>query len=251
MKKIFVLLMSVLVSSAALYAQQKTIMFDLAHSQCRGIEPGFETYPKVVPTYQSIADEIGARLVLNEDKEITSDVLRDVDVLIMLSPLSNTLQKDLTQTERTTLVSYVLRGGSLIFFIDDEHRVDNERYGGNDVTGPFGITFGPDAEVPFNSGAVSFKNEIFSDRLEIPYSGARNMQGGVPVSVSMVGGYLHASTVTLANGGKLYAGSDTMVGLFLGTPDGKQGGEPRMIRDWFGKDNRQYMTELIEWALKK
>lgn len=50
---------------------QKTIMFDLSHSQCRGIEPGFETYPKVLPAYQEMAQELGATLIVNEDSEIT------------------------------------------------------------------------------------------------------------------------------------------------------------------------------------
>lgn len=251
MKRYLLLLFSFFTICVIANARPSTIMFDLSHGQLKGLEKGFETYTKVIPVYEEIAKALNASFVINEDKEITPELLKGVDVFIMLSPLSNKLQKNLTPIERITLVSYVKKGGSLIFFIDDEHRVNNELYGGNEVTKPFGITFGPDADVPFNAGAISFKNEIFSDRLEIPYSGARLMEGGFPVSVSMVGGYLHASTVTLKNGGKLYAGSDTMVGLFLGTPDGKQFGEKKMDTRWFGKDCRKYMEELIVWALKK
>jgi hypothetical protein len=229
---------------------QKTIMFDLSHSQCRGIEPGYETYPKVVPTYQEMAQELGAQLVLNEEAEITSKLLKKVDVLVMLSPLSNQLQKDLTEVEKQALINYVKKGGSLIFFVDDNHRVDLTRYGANDVTRAFGIEFGADVPLPGNVGAVSFKNEIFKERYEIPYSGACLMTGGTPVSVCMEDGWLHASYVQLKNGGKFYVGGDTMVGLLLGYPDGERKVTNGMATRWWGKDSRAYMKDLLEWALK-
>jgi hypothetical protein len=229
---------------------QKTIMFDLSHSQCRGIEPGFETYPKVLPAYQEMAQELGATLIVNEDSEITPQLLKKVDVLVMLSPLSNKLQKDLTEVEKKALVNYVKKGGSLLFFVDDNHRVDLARYGANDVTRAFGIEFGEDVPLPGNVGAVSFKNEIFKERYEIPYSGACVMTGGTPVSVCMEGGWLHGSYVTLKNGGKFYAGGDTMVGLLLGYEDGVRKVTNGMETHWWGKDSRAYMTDLLEWALK-
>ena len=228
---------------------QKTIMFDLSHSQCRGIEPGYETYPKVVPTYQEMALELGAELILNEEAEITPQLLKKVDVLVMLSPLSNKLQKDLTEVEKKTLVDFVKKGGSLIFFVDDNHRVDLSHYGANDVTRAFGIEFGEDVPLPGNVGAVSFQNEIFKQRYEIPYSGACVMTGGTPVSVCMEGGWLHGSYVTLDNGGKFYAGGDTMVGLLLGYEDGERLVMNGMDTHWWGKDSRAYMTDLLEWAL--
>ena len=250
MKKLISLLM-LLLSVAATGFAQKIIMFDLSHSQCRGIEPGHETYPKVVPAYQEMAQELGAQLVLNEEAEITNQLLKKVDVLVMLSPLSNKLQKDLTEVEKKALVNYVKKGGSLLFFVDDNHRVDLARYGANDVTRAFGIVFGEDVKLPGNVGAVSFKNEIFKDRYEIPYSGACVMTGGIPVSVCMEDGWLHASYVKLKNGGKFYAGGDTMVGLLLGYEDGVRKVAKGMETRWWGKDSRAYMKDLLEWALKK
>lgn len=194
-------------------AGQKTVMFDLSHGKCRGIEPGFETYPEVIPGYEAIVGECGARLLVNDSSEINAGLLSDVDVLIMLSPLSNTLQRDITAVEKQAIVDFVKGGGCLLFFVDDEHRVDITRYGANDITRPFGIEFGPDVKgLPGNCGAVSFENEIFGGRREIPYSGARLMRGGVPASVCMEQGYLHASFVKLPNGGKLFVAADTMVG---------------------------------------
>ncbi len=249
MKRLFLMLVAVTAVFTA--SAQKVIMFDLSHSQCRDVYEGHETYPLVVPAYQEMAEELGATLVVNEDEEITQKLLKKVDVLVMLSPLSNKLQKDLTEVEKEALVKYVKKGGSLIFFVDDNHRVDNVRYGANEVVNPFGIEILNDVKLPGNVGAVSFKNEIFKDRYEIPYSGACLMTGGTPVSVCMEEGYLHGTCVTLKNGGKLYVGGDTMVGLLLGYADGERKSHNKMETRWWGKDSRPYMTDLLAWALKK
>lgn len=230
---------------------QKKIMFDLSHSQCTDVYEGHETYPLVVPAYTEMAQQLGAELVVNEEAEITPQLLKGIDVLVMLSPLSNKLQKDLTEVEKKTLVDFVKKGGSLIFFVDDNHRVDLSRYGANDVTRAFGIEFGEDVALPGNVGAVSFKNEIFKDRYEIPYSGACVMTGGIPASVCMEDGWLHSSYVKLDNGGKFFAGGDTMVGLLLGYDDGVRKVRNGMETRWWGKDSRAFMTDLLEWALEK
>lgn len=250
MKKILtiaIVLMAVAVSIQA----QKRIMFDLSHSQCTDVYEGHETYPLVVPAYTEMAQQLGAELVVNNDAEITLQLLKKIDVLVMLSPLSNKLQKDLTEVEKQALVNYVNKGGSLIFFVDDNHRVDLDRYGANDVTRPFGIEVGKDVPLPGNVGAVSFKSEIFKERYEIPYSGACVMTGGTPVSVCMEDGWLHGTYVKTKKGGKLFVGGDTMVGLLLGYPDGVRKVTNRMETRWWGKDSRAYITDLLAWALKK
>lgn len=248
-KNFFMFLFMVLVVATA-SARQKNVLFDLSHNQCRGIEPGHETYPLVLPGYEEIVAGCGARLTVNEEKEIDARLLKDVDVLIMLSPLSVKLQKDLSETEKKALVEFVKEGGKLIFFVDDEHRVDIDRYGAKDVTRPFGIEFGGDVkDIPYNSGAVSFENEIFHGRREIPYSGARLMKGGIPASVCMEHGYQHAAYVKLQNGGKLFVAADTMVGLLLGYDEAERNVASGMNTRWWGKDSRLYMRELIEWML--
>ena len=250
-KKIFMSLLAAIAFVAAEAQQPKNVMFDLSHNQCRGIEPGYETYPQVLPGYEEIVAKCGARLTINEDEEITARLLEDVDVLVMLSPLSVKLQKNLTEAEQRALVDFVRQGGSLILFVDDEHRVNVRQYGAEEVTRPFGITFGGDVtDIPFNSGAVSFENEIFGGRREIPYSGARLMQGGIPASVCMEHGYQHSGYLKLDNGGKLFVAADTMVGLLMGYEDGERNVGKGMASRWWGKDSRLYMQELIAWALK-
>ena len=133
MKKLFTIAL-VLLALTSCNQGQKKIMFDLAHSQCTDVYKGHETYPLVVPAYTEMAQQLNAELVVNEEAEITPQLLKGIDVLVMLSPLSNKLQKDLTEVEKKTLVDFVKKGGSLIFFVDDNHRVDLSRYGANDVT---------------------------------------------------------------------------------------------------------------------
>lgn len=231
-------------------AKQKKVLFDLSHGQCTDVFKGYETYPFLIPAYQRMCHELGAELVVNESQEITPELLEGIDVILMTSPLSNKLQKNLTATERQTLTNYVGKGKSLIFFIDDFHRCDNNAYGANDVSAAFGIFFEKDVPVPGNAGAVSIENKIFSQRWEIPFSGATLMKGGTPVSLSMENGYVHASVVELENGGKFYAGSDTMVGLLLGFADGNRLTMNRMDTRWWGKDSYQYMKELLQWMCK-
>ena len=229
----------------------KRILFDLSHSQCTDTYNGYETYPYLLPAYERMLQELdhSAELIIHEQGELTTELLAEADVVLMLSPLNKGLQKNLTEAERRNLVRYVAEGGSLLFFIDDAHRVDWQAYGAADVVGPYGISFGANVPLPGNVGAIAFPNRIFKERYEIPYSGACLMRGGEPVSVCMEGGYLHGTVVELANGGKLYVGGDTMVGLLLGFTDGERLSFDKMETRWWGKDSWNYMKELLNWAL--
>ena len=236
----------------AFTGQEKVVLFDMAHSQCTDTYQGYETYPKVIPAYMRMLHDIGnARLVINQDGELNAALLKKADAVVMLSPLNNQLQKDLTAAERAALVAYVRDGGSLLFFIDDAHRVDWDRYGAEDIAEAFGIHFGADVPLPGNVGAVAFPGSIFSQRWEIPYSGACLMSGGTPVSVCMEDGHLHGTVVTLEGGGRLYVGGDTMVGLLLGYADGERKSMNMMATRWWGSHSYEYMKELLIWALSR
>lgn len=229
----------------------KKVLFDLSHNQCKDVYKGYETYPYLVPAYKRMVAELGdVELVVNEDQELTPELLSTVDAVLMTSPLNKGLQKNLLDSERKALINYVSKGRSLVLFIDDAHRVDWEAYGAQDVVAPYGITFGKDVPLPGNVGAVSFQNKVFKERYQIPYSGACLMTGGIPVSVCMNEGYLHGAIVELQNGGKLYIGGDTMVGLLLGFHDGVRLSRNMMATRWWGKDSWDYMKDLLIWALK-
>lgn len=234
---------------------QKRLLFDKSHGQCLGSSYTAD----VVPDYAKMAADNGAEFVVNEDKPLTSATLKGVEVVLMLSPLQHNLQKNITADEVEALVKFIKRGGALIVFVDEEsHRVVLKDYNINAVTTPFGIEFGYDNEIAGNNGAVSFENEIFKGRYEVPCTGMRSIKGGIPASVCMDDGYLHASYVELKSGGKVFACSETMVALLMGGDEDierkgptRRNPEGKMTQTgWFGKGSHKYMADLIAWALR-
>ena len=246
-----VILLAISVGAGAV-AQGPRLMFDLSHGQFldKFTEPGFYDY--VIPGYREILDRHGIEFVPNE-AEITASSLQGIDVLLILSPLAREYQKPFTQGEKAAIVDYISQGGSVLLFIDEEeYRVILDEYGANDITRPFGIEVGEDIlSVPGNCGAVSFENDIFGGRREVPYSGGRRLRGGIPASVCMEEGWLHASYVEVDGGGKLFVAGETMVALLMGLPDGDRNVHNMMETRWWGKDSRLYMEELIVWAAQK
>ena len=255
MKQLFISLCALLTVACSTEERTPVLLFDKSHGQCLGSSYTAD----VVPDYEKMAAENGAEFVINEDQPLNEATLAGVDVVLMLSPLQHDLQKNITDEEAAALVDFIRRGGSLIVFVDEEaHRVLLEDYNINAVTKPFGVEFGYDNKIAFNNGAVSFENEIFKGRYEVPCTGMRSIKGGVPASVCMDDGYLHASYVELESGGKLFACAETMVALLMGGDEGierkgptRRTPEGRMTQTgWFGKDSRQYMADLIAWSLK-
>ena len=252
MKRISIVLCLMLIGLSSLMAQSegKRLMFDLSHGQFQDqwVDPSFYDY--VIPGYQEILIRNGVEYVPNKD-EITAESLKDIDCLLMLSPLASKTQIDITEGEKVAIADYIRNGGSVIMLVDESDRVNLKKYGANDIISQFGIKLGDDInDVPGNCGAVSIPNEIFGGRREVPYSGSRMVYGGIPGSLCMEGGYGHGAYTKLDNGGKLYVIGETMVGLLMGFPDGERNVHKRMQTRWWGKDSHLFMEELIMWALK-
>lgn len=247
MRKKILVVCALLMAVVGVSAQKKGL-FDLSHGQFQDTFVAPSYYDYVIPEYEQMAAAGGYQWVMNRD-EITSETLQGIDVLLMLSPLSKTTQKNLTEVEKQAIRQFIERGGSVILFVDEEkHRVNLEAYGVNDLTRRFGIEVLGDFEVPGNCGAVTFENEIFGGLREIPCSGVRGVKGGIPASVCMEQGRQISSYVRLDNGGKLYVAGETMVALLMGYPDGERNVHRMMESRWWGKDSRLYMKELIDWA---
>lgn len=250
--KFFVLLLSLMAAGVVAGAQESVLLFDLAHGQFQDVfvEPSYYDY--VIPDYKEILKELNCAYRENRG-EITSETLKDVNVLLMLSPLAKSTQKNITEREKQAIVGFIQNGGRVIIMVDEEqYRVNLQEYGANDITKQFGIELGDDIQgLPGNCGAVSFENEIFGGRREVPYSGSRHLKGGVPVSVCMEQGYLHASYALTPKGGKLYVAAEAMVGLLMGYPDGERNIHKMMQTRWWGKDSHLYMKELLAWTLKE
>ena len=228
------------------------VAFDLSHGQFQDVFVKPSYYDYVLPEYREICKELGAEYAEIKDG-VTSNALADVKTLVMISPLARSTQKPITAEEKAAITAFIERGGSVLMFVDEEeYRVILSEYGANDITRKFGIEIGNDIEgLPGNCGAVSFENEIFGGRREVPYSGSRKIKGGIPASVCMEGGWLHASYVKPEGGGKLFVAGETMVALLMGYPDGERNVHKMMQTRWWGKDSRLYMKELIAWSIKE
>lgn len=89
-------------------AQKKTVLLDISHedkSQYTAVNSQiFEQYKEI------IENKLEATLVINENNELDSTYLANADVVIILSPLSPKTSKNLTQTERVSIVGYVKNG---------------------------------------------------------------------------------------------------------------------------------------------
>ncbi|MDN5308573.1 MAG: hypothetical protein PWP16_1936 [Eubacteriaceae bacterium] len=228
-------------------AQNKTVLLDVSHDEKA-------QYTKVNPQmfdqyYELVEEKLGVSLVVNEDKELDAALLAKSDVVIVLSPLSKQTLKNLTPIERTSLVAYVKNGGKLIFFTDEDHRMDIDAFGANDVVEPFGMKFGGDLDNMRDVMAISFIGEVIKGKYELPYSGSRELTGGIPLSVrNSPGAYVHGAYTKLDNGGKIAAFAETMVGLFMGGVEMKRSNGETIT--WSGKDDKQFMQELIAWMLE-
>ena len=248
---ITVLFIAVIASKKWIVSNKPKILIDLSHGQFQDVFVDPSYYNFVLPGYKEICKELNAEYS-EINSTITSKALEGVKTLVMISPLARSTQKPIKEEEKSAIISFIKEGGSLLIFVDEEeYRVSLKEYGANDITKKFGIEIGEDIEgIPGNCGAVSFENEIFKGRREIPYSGSRKIIGGIPASVCMEGGWLHASYVKLENGGKLFVAGETMVALLMGLPDGERNVHKKIETKWWGKDSHLYMKELLSWSIK-
>ena len=216
-------------------AQNKVVLLDISLEEKSEY---LKVSPDIFTHYQDIVENhLGAKLIINEDKEVGSELLNKADVLIVLSTLSSTaIKKTRSANEISSIISFVKNGGKLIFFTDEDRRLNIAAFGANEIVKPFGLEFGNDLPMGRNVGAISFVGEFIKGRYELPYSGSREIKGGIPLSVmNAEGGNVHGAYIHLDNGGKLAAFGETMVGLFIGgvkfeMPDGTS-----LV--WKGKDN--------------
>lgn len=246
-KRTLVLVACLLLATIA--SAQPRLLFDRAHGQCKGNNYTAD----VLPDYHTMCEELGVEFVINDEK-FSDSLFEDFDVVLMISPLQKDLQVDLTEEETTAIVNFINRGGSFILFVDEEsHRVEIERYGINRALKVFGVELSSEdvSGVRGNCGGISFENEIFTGRYEVPYSGGRQVKGGIPAAVCLDGGWVHSTFVNTTNGGKLFASGETMVALLMGSDEVERHGRATMTqRGWFGKDSHKFMSDIIAWAIK-
>lgn len=249
MKKILITV-ALLVLAINAYSQNRTVVLDVSHE----VDTAY-TYvnPNMFEQYKELIEKkIGANLIINKDKELDRTMLAETDVLIILSPLKkdrSTQKNNLTFIERESIVNYVKNGGKLIFFMDEEDRVEMELFGGNDIIKPFGMEYGLDLPMKPDIGATSVVSDVVRKEYELSYSGSRSLTGGIPISYrNGEEKNVHGAYVKLENGGTIVAFGETMTGLFMGGVEMSLPNGMKII--WKGKDDQLFMQELIEWLLK-
>lgn len=228
-------------------AQKKVVVLDIS---CEKMDEYLKVSPNIFNNYRDIIEnQLNASLIINEDKLVDKSLLKKTDVLILLSTLTgNQMKRPRTQPEIKSIVDFVRNGGNLILFVDEDKRINMEAFGANELVKPFGMEYGSDLPYKRNTGAISFYGEFIKGRYELPYSGSRELKGGIPISVmNAEGGNVHGAYIKTSKGGKLVAFAETMVGLFIGLEEAKLPDGTTLV--WKGKDNKQFMLELIDWAL--
>ena len=249
MKRVFAfIIMLFALNITEVNAQKKVVVLDIS---CEAKEEYLKVSPDIFNNYREIIeDQFGANLIINEETQVDSSLLKNTDLLIILSTLSGTtVKKTRSESEINSIVNFVKNGGRLILFTDENRRVNMEAFGANQIVGPFGMAFGDDLPMQRNVGAISFPGVFIQGRYELPYSGSRELKGGIPISVmNAEGGHLHGAYIKTGNGGKLVAFGETMVGLFIGGVEAKMPDGSVLV--WKGKDNYPFMKELIGWMLK-
>ena len=214
------------------------LLYDLAHGQ------------SPVNQLEQLGDEIGYTVRMSE-QPISLDVLSSVTGLYLLGPT-----EQFSEAEQRAVVAFVENGGSLLLVMDESRRTSVESTHVNDLVEAFGLKIAGDSEYIHNCGGIAQACAIHEHDLEIPFSGGRSVEGGIPFAFQLDrdGNRTRpfASYATTAGGGKVVVMGEAMASLFLGTPDGERlSGTPRNYHQtrYWGKDSRAFNADLLSWML--
>jgi hypothetical protein len=224
-------------------AQEPIIYFDCAH--------GNSSAYRNDAAYSAIAKKHGAQAVfslstLNEQALAEASVA----VLTFIPPV----QQPLTKEELAVLRKFIKKGGSVLVIADEEQaaKVKLEKMRLNELLMPFDLKLTDDTPFIPNRGALAPASDIFSATHEIPYSGGRAVEGGLPLAFVLdesgqLTNIAHTAFVTTSAGGNIVVMAEAMASLFLGGNNGQ-----RLVdNQWWGKDSAAFMEDILRWMLKQ
>ncbi|HEX2855669.1 MAG TPA: hypothetical protein VHO24_20710 [Opitutaceae bacterium] len=222
-------------------AESPRVLHDLAHGQTPLARP-----------LKEVATKLGIT-VADSKAPITAQLLEGVRLLYLRAPSG-----EFTAAERESIVGFVEGGGSLLLVLDEENRQSLAVTRVNDLIAPFGLKLSPDLPYLHNCGGVAKAGAINAADREIPYSGGRAVEGGVPFAFVLdqdgKPAAPFAASVTRENGARIVVVGEGMASLFLGKPEGvRLTGVSRDFSQttYWGKDSAVFMEELIAWLVKK
>lgn len=116
------------------FLKNKTILFDLAHKEMLNIEEN------EFSGFLSVLQRVNITILNNENKDLTGDLLNNVDILFIGNPINDFF----SNVEIKSIVDYVRQGGHLLLI--SEYGSDYlQKTNLNDLTGKhFGIFFEKD-----------------------------------------------------------------------------------------------------------
>lgn len=228
------------------------ILIDLGHGQTGFVDPAGKESPRLLG-YRAIADRHSADLATTKEP-LTAATLQGVDVLALMLP-----QTPFDDAAIAAVTAFVRGGGALLVITDEEARakVKLAEMRLNAIIAPFGLTFTGDTPDPHNCGALAPAGPVNPVAREIPFSSGRAVEGGTGFAFTLdeagkPTARAQASFAAVTGGGKVIAMGDGMPMLFLGRPDGvRLKGTTREDTLYWGKDAREFMTDVLGWLTKK
>ena len=220
------------------YGQSVRVYFDRAHGQL-----------PVPPGMADVAAKLNLDIAVIE-QPISAAGLEGSRLLYLRAP-----SKTFTDAEKSAIVAFVRKGGSLLLVLDEEKRQNLATTGVNDVIAPFGMRLTPDtAHVP-NAGAIAPAGEINRANRELPYDGGRAVEGGTPFAFQLdkdgKPAQPYGAWSNVQAGGRVVVLSEGMASLVLGSVAGQRL-SPVTGSDsvYYGKDSAIFMEEVLAWLIK-
>ncbi len=218
------------------------ILHDVGHGQVSLAEP-----------MKPIITRLGVEWVEGKGP-IDAAGLKGVRLLYLRAP-----SQPFLPAEKESIVQFVRSGGSLLLVMDEERRQSLATVGADDLIAPFGLKLTPDLPYLHNTGALAKAGAIHRADREIPYSGGRAVEGGMPFAFVLdregkPAQAMAASTI-VPGGGRVVVLAEAMATLLVaGKAEGvRLTGVPRDARNttYWGKDSVAFMEEVIAWLVQR
>jgi hypothetical protein len=216
------------------------LVYDLGHGQTSVITQMPEIGAKLGFKVESVASPLNA------------DALRDARLLYLRTPT-----KLYSDEEKRAIVEFVRGGGSLLVVLDESRRVELAASGVNDVIAPFGLTLTADTDYVHNGGAIAKAGDIARADRELPFSGGRAVEGGMPFAWQLDREgkpALPFAASAKVGAARIVVMSDAMASAFMGKPEGVRlsgvSRDPANTVFW-GKDSAIFMEEVLAWLIAR
>jgi hypothetical protein len=214
------------------------MLFDVTHGQAQ-------------PSPSLVARAAGHGIETRKSTtKLSRDALAGTRLLYLRAPTSA-----FAPEEKAAVIEFIREGGSLLLVLDEEQRTSLDT-GVNDLIMPFGMRLTGDTEYLHNCGAIAKAGEINREDREIPFSGGRAVEGGMPFAFQLdrdgKAAQPFAAWAKPDGGGRVVVMGEGMASVFLGSPEGvRLSGVPRDASrtTYWGKDSFEFMDEVFVWLL--